>query len=50
MPNGKGAGCPEKTNRAAEVHFSCGVADEINYVQEPSTCIYRFDFTSPAAC
>jgi len=50
MPNGRAAGCPDGQSRLTEVHFTCGVADEISYVQEPSTCIYRFDFTSPAAC
>ena len=50
MPNGKTAGCPDNVGRSTEVHFNCGVADEIEYVQEPSTCIYRFDFSSPAAC
>ena len=50
MPGGSGSGCPNNQQRRAEVHFVCGVADEITYVQEPSTCIYRFDFTTPAAC
>lgn len=50
MPNGLGSGCPNNRGRQTEVHFKCGVADEITYVQEPSTCIYRFDFTTPAAC
>ena len=50
MPNGRGGGCPDNKSRITEVHFTCGVADEISYVQEPSTCIYRFDFTTPAAC
>jgi len=50
MSGGDGSGCPNNQGRRAEVHFVCGVADEITYVQEPSTCIYRFDFTTPAAC
>jgi len=50
MPNGSGSGCPNNLGRQTEVHFKCGVADEITYVQEPSTCVYRFDFTTPAAC
>ncbi|CAG5094177.1 Oidioi.mRNA.OKI2018_I69.XSR.g13317.t1.cds [Oikopleura dioica] len=50
MPNGKGDGCPSGISRSVEVNFVCGVADEISYVSEPSTCLYRFDLTTPAAC
>jgi len=50
MPGGSGSGCPSNQQRRAEVWFTCGEVDEITYVQEPSTCVYRFDFTTPAAC
>lgn len=36
--------------RETRVHLICGTVDEVVYVNEEQTCVYRFDFTTPAAC
>jgi len=36
--------------RQSRIHFICGTVDEVVYVNEEQTCVYRFDFTTPAAC
>lgn len=42
--------CNENLVRMTKINFVCGTVDEILYVNEVSTCVYQFDFSSPAAC
>ena len=41
--------CGDKS-RTTKVHFICGTVDQIIYVNEEQTCVYKFEFTTPAAC
>jgi len=42
--------CFDKLKRKAKVRFLCGTVDQILYVNEEQTCVYQFDFSTPAAC
>jgi hypothetical protein len=49
--SGGDGGCPGVySSRRAEVRFSCGEKDEVVRAEEPATCSYAFDVTTPAAC
>jgi len=42
--------CPGDNPRKTKIKFVCGTVDQILYVNEVDTCVYQFDFSSPAAC
>lgn len=47
---GNGDMCPGDNPRKTKIKFVCGTVDQILYVNEVDTCVYQFDFSSPAAC
>ena len=36
--------------RSAKVILQCGTVEKILTVEEPSTCVYMFTFSTPLAC
>lgn len=46
----KGQHCHAFGARRASVHIACGADNTVLVVDEPSTCNYSFEMTSPAAC
>ena len=45
-----GAKCWNGPKRSLAVTFLCGPEDGMTMVEEPETCTYTAEFTSPAAC
>ena len=45
-----GDNCFAELDRKVKVVFQCGTVDEILYVAEDETCVYKFEFSTPAAC
>jgi protein kinase C substrate 80K-H len=46
----EGDHCWNHGPRVSEVSISCGAANSISSVSEPSTCVYFIEMTSPNAC
>ena len=47
---GDGQGCWQGPNRELELEVRCGTTDALLSLEEPSKCVYRGVFQSPAAC
>lgn len=47
---GEGDNCFAEVKRKIKIAFQCGTVDEILYVAEDETCVYNFEFSTPAVC
>jgi hypothetical protein len=41
---------PINTGRSTEIHFKCGIKDQVLSVEEFETCVYKIEMLTPAAC